>query len=59
MSKTDMSPGGGGRFAALAGKLARKGVRDPRALAASIGDKKYGQDKMSNWAAQGRERSIS
>lgn len=40
--------GSGGRFAALEGKLAsRPGVRDPGALAASIGRKKYGAKGMS------------
>lgn len=43
-----MSLGGGGRFQALEGKLAsRPGVRNPGALAASIGRKKYGAKGMS------------
>jgi len=49
--------GKGGRFQELAGKLARKGVNDPKALAAKIGVEKYGQKKMSGWAAKGRERA--
>jgi hypothetical protein len=47
--------GSGGRFKALKAKLGKeKGVTDPGALAASIGRKKYGQKKMSGWAAKGR-----
>ncbi len=39
--------GSGGRFKQLESKLAsRPGVRNPGALAASIGDKKYGAKKM-------------
>lgn len=46
--------GSGGRFAALENKLAGKGVRDPAALAASIGRKKYGKAKFQGLAAKGR-----
>jgi len=49
--------GKGGRFQELAGKLARKGVNDPKAVAASAGIKKYGKDRMESWAAKGRERA--
>lgn len=39
-------------FDALAAKLAgQKGVTNPRALAASIGDKKYGKGAMGQAAA--------
>jgi hypothetical protein len=39
--------GQGGRFSALEEKLAaRPGVRDPEALAAAIGRKKYGKAKF-------------
>jgi hypothetical protein len=42
----------------LKGKLAkRKGVRNPGALAASIGRKKYGAKKMARFSAQGRKRA--
>lgn len=54
-----MKPGGGGRFAKLKGQLARKpGIRDPAAVAAAIGRKKYGEKKMTHWSAQGRKRSL-
>ena len=43
--------GSGERFAQLKGKLAkRKGIRDPGALAAHIGRKKYGAKKFANLA---------
>lgn len=47
-----MKLGGGGRFAALEGTLAqRPGVRNPAALAASIGRKKLGKQKFQNLAS--------
>lgn len=52
-----MKPGGGGRFKALEGKLKkRKGVTNPGALAAYIGRKKYGAQKMASMAAKGRSK---
>lgn len=52
-----MRPGGGGKFAALKSALAsRPGVRDPGALAAAIGRKKYGEPKMAKFSAMGRKR---
>lgn len=48
--------GSGARFAALKSKLGRRGgVRNPGALAAAIGRKKYGSGKMSAMAAAGRK----
>lgn len=45
------------RFARLERKLARrKGVRNPRALAAWIGRRKYGKAGMARKAAAGRRR---
>lgn len=41
-------------FAKLTSKLSRKGVRNPKALAASIGRKKYGKKGMARKAAAGR-----
>jgi len=49
--------GSGKRFAALKKKVAKKGVRNPAALAASIGRKKYGAKKMAKLAAAGRKRA--
>lgn len=49
--------GTGKRFKSLSRKLAkRKGVRNPGALAAAIGRKKYGKKKMAKMAARGRRR---
>lgn len=47
--------GGGKRFAALAKKLKKRGARNPKALAAYIGRKKYGKEKMAALSAKGRE----
>ena len=57
MAGKSMQPGGGGRFAKLKGELAKKGTRDPAALAASIGAKKYGAKGMAGMAAAGRKRA--
>ena len=47
--------GSGARFAALKAKLGhRPGVKNPGALAAAIGRKKYGNAKMSAMAAKGK-----
>ena len=40
-----MKPGGGGRFKKLTKKLKKDGAKDPEALAAYIGRKKYGKKK--------------
>lgn len=48
--------GSGARFAKLKRQLARKGVRNPSAVAASIGRKKYGAKKMASLSAKGRRR---
>jgi len=48
--------GSGVRFKNLANKMAREGVNDPDAVAASIGRKKYGNKKMTKLAEHGRER---
>lgn len=51
--------GSGARFKALKKKLAKKGVRDPGALAADIGRKKHGKAKFQKLAAAGRKTSGS
>lgn len=48
--------GSGARFKALTKKLAKKGIRNPKALAASIGRKKYGKKKFQKLAAKGRKK---
>ena len=45
--------GSGARFAALATALERQDVRDPKALAAAIGRKKYGKKRFQRLAAGG------
>ena len=49
-----MRLGGGGRYEKLVGELEKKGVKDPGALAASIGRKKYGAEKFNKAAAAGK-----
>lgn len=48
--------GSGARFKAVAKSAARSGVRDPNAVAAAVGRKKYGATKMAKMAAAGRKR---
>jgi hypothetical protein len=49
--------GSGARFAKLKAALSHKpGVTDPAALAASIGRKKYGAEKMQSMARAGKNR---
>lgn len=48
--------GSGSRFKSLKGKLAKRGARNPGALAAYIGRKKYGSKKMAQMSAAGRRR---
>lgn len=49
-------PGEGSRFKAMEGVLKAKGVKNPGALAASIGRKKYGAKRMANMAKAGRKK---
>jgi histidyl-tRNA synthetase len=49
-----MKVGGGGRYKKLVKKLASEGAKDPRALAAYIGRKKYGKAKFQEMAAKGK-----
>jgi HK97 family phage prohead protease len=44
------------KFDALAAKLASHGAQDPKALAAHIGNKKYGKAAMQKLAAAGRKK---
>jgi hypothetical protein len=47
--------GSGQRFKNLESKLSQQGVKDPAALAASIGRKKFGAKKFNNLSAKGRK----
>ena len=49
--------GSGKRFKSLSRKLKKKGVRNPNALAASIGRKKFGKKKFQKMASKGRKRA--
>lgn len=56
-SETETAPlGTGQRFRKLTKQLAAKGAKNPKALAAWIGRKKYGKKKMAELAAAGRKR---
>jgi len=48
--------GSGGRFASLKSKLSKKGIKNPSALAAVIGRRKWGKKKMVAMAVAGRKR---
>ena len=54
-----LRPGGGGRFARLVDQLRARGMSEKRAraIAASVGRRKYGSKQMAAWAAAGRKRS--
>ena len=47
--------GSGKRFSALTQELASRGARNPKALAAYIGRKKYGKKKMASLSAKGKK----
>lgn len=49
--------GTGKRFASLVAKLSRKGIRNPRALAAAIGRRKFGAKRFAKLSAMGRKRA--
>jgi hypothetical protein len=47
--------GSGERFKKLKETLAKKGAKDPGAVAAYIGREKYGQKKMTQLAQKGKK----
>jgi len=47
--------GSGERFKQLTDKLEKQGAKNPKALAAFIGRKKYGKAKMQEMAAKGKK----
>ncbi len=51
--------GSGRRFRSLERQLARRGARDPAALAAWIGRRKYGKRRFQSMATAGRRRRKS
>ena len=46
--------GSGARFKALTKKLAKKGAKNPKALSAWIGRRKYGKKKFQKLASRGK-----
>ena len=48
--------GSGARFAAIERKAAASGAKNPAAVAAAAGIKKYGKKRMAKMAAAGRKR---
>ena len=48
----------GARFKALEAELARRGAKNPAALAATIGRRKMGKAKFQAAAARGRKRAM-
>ena len=49
--------GTGKRFKALAASARKSGARNPNAVAAAVGRKKYGAKRMAKMAAAGRRRA--
>lgn len=48
--------GSGKRFEQIEEKAERAGMRNPAAVAASIGIKKYGQERMTKMAQAGKRK---
>lgn len=56
MARERKSPlGSGGRFKAVEASARASGAKDPAAVAAAAGRKKYGAKKMAAMAAAGRK----
>jgi len=51
--------GSGARYRKLISKLEKKGAKDPKALAAYIGRKKYGVNKFRSLAMAGLRRYLA
>ena len=49
--------GGGGRFEMVKAAAKKGGAKNPAAVAAMVGRKKYGAKKMAKMAAAGRKRA--
>jgi hypothetical protein len=58
-AKASSKPGAGKRFAALEKVVKLGGARDPGAVAAKIGRKKYGRKRFGAMRRTGRRRSRS
>lgn len=49
-------PGSGANFKAVEASAAKSGARNPKAVAAAVGQRKYGKAGMARLAAMGRKR---
>lgn len=49
--------GSGARFKAVERSAAKSGAKNPAAVAAAAGRKKYGSNKMASMAAAGRKKT--
>ena len=49
-------PGSGANFKAVAASAVKSGARDPDAVAAAVGRRKYGKAGMAAMAAAGKKR---
>ncbi len=49
-------PGSGANFKAVEASAAKSGARNPAAVAAAAGNKKYGKPAMQKMAAAGKKR---
>ena len=49
--------GSGRRFRGLEAALTKPGVRDPAALAAAIGRRKYGKERFQELAKHGKDKA--
>lgn len=49
--------GTGKRFAAIEARAKKYGAKNPAAVAAAVGIKKYGQKRMTEMAVAGRKRA--
>lgn len=58
--KKSMEPGGGGRFAAMVSGLKKEGKSEDsaKAIAASVGRKKYGKSRFQEMAAAGKQKKM-
>jgi hypothetical protein len=56
MAKRKAKLGSGARFRAVAASARKRGARDPNAVAAVVGRRKYGKARMAKMAAAGRRR---
>lgn len=56
MAKRKAKLGSGKRFRSVAAKARASGARDPNAVAASAGRRKYGKKRFQKLAAAGRRR---